>query len=218
MNILVIGCRTLENELTRAMKICGKDYDVQWIDARLHNVKEKLNAALQEILDSAAGYDRILMATGFCGNAITGLRTASAPVTIPRVDDCTSLLFGNCRNRQEHTGCYFLTEGWLKGESNIWAEYQYSLKKYGERRTALIFRTMFAHYSRISLLDTGCYPIAPSLAQAQKIAEAFSLDCEIIPVTIDYLIRLLNGPWEEERFLTIPPDTVITAGDLSILC
>lgn len=218
MNILIIGCRTLENELTKAMELCKKDYDIRWIDARLHNVKENLNAALQSILDSAKDYDRILMATGFCGNAITGLRTSSVPVTIPRVDDCTSLLFNSSKIRQQHTGSYFLTEGWLKGEANIWAEYQYSLKKYGERLTAQIFRTMFAHYSRISLLDTGCYPIAPSLAQAQKIAGAFSLDCEVLPVTIDFLTQLLDGPWDEDRFLTVPPDTVITAGDLSVIC
>ena len=218
MKNLVIGCRTLENELLAAMKLCEKTYTVRWIDARLHNVKEKLNHSLQSIIDSAQDYDRILMATGFCGNAIDGLKTSRIPVIIPKVDDCTSLLFNSCKNRQAHAGSYFLTEGWLRGDSNIWAEYQYSLKKYGEKLTQKIFRTMFEHYRQIALLDTGCYPIAPSLAQAQVIADTFSLECAVIPVTIDFLTQLLNGPWDSERFLTVLPNTEITASDLTVTC
>lgn len=214
---LVIGCKTLENELNTAIKACGKSCDVRWIDAGLHNVREKLNGALQDLLDASGGYERVLMATGFCGNAIAGLRTGPAPVVFPRVDDCTSFLFGGCKRRQNYQDAYFLTEGWLKGEKNIWAEYQYSLQKYGERRTSRIFQAMFAHYRRVVLLDTGCYPLEPSLAQARKIAGAFSLECEVVPVDISCLECLLTGPWGEEAFLNVPPDTVITAGDLTVM-
>lgn len=213
---LVIGCRTLENELNTAIKTCGKSCDIRWIDAGLHNVRERLNGTLQTLLDDSGGYERVLMATGFCGNAVAGLRTGPVPVIFPRVDDCTSFLFGGCKRRQNFRDAYFLTEGWLKGEKNIWAEYQYSLQKYGERRTSRIFQAMFAHYRRIVLLDTGCYPIGPSLAQARKIAETFSLECEVVPVDISYLERLLKGPWREEAFLTVRPDTVITAKDLTV--
>lgn len=79
-------------------------------------------------------------------------------------------------------------------------------------------RTMFEHYRQIALLDTGCYPIAPSLAQAQVIADTFSLECAVIPVTIDFLTQLLNGPWDSERFLTVLPNTEITASDLTVTC
>ena len=77
---------------------------------------------------------------------------------------------------------------------------------------------MFEHYRQIALLDTGCYPIAPSLAQAQVIADTFSLECAVIPVTIDFLTQLLNGPWDSERFLTVLPNTEITASDLTVTC
>ena len=43
---LVIGCRTTENELLATMKKTGITYEVEWIEARLHNVKKKLNKAL----------------------------------------------------------------------------------------------------------------------------------------------------------------------------
>ncbi len=214
MNPLVIGCRTTENELTAVLKECGCGYPLVWIETRLHNVKSKLNARLQEILDEASGYDTILFATGFCGNSLAGLESRNAVLVIPRVDDCTSLLLGGSRGKLHHLDSYFLTEGWLKGSDNIWTEYQRAVKRYGKERADHIFSVMFAHYRRIALLDTGCYPIAPSLKKAKTIADAFSLECQVLPAGISFLKQLLTGPWEEEKFLTVPPFTTISQEQL----
>ena len=70
---LVIGCRTTENELLAAMRAAGISYDLVWIEARLHNVKKKLNKALSDLISEAENYDTILFATGFCGNSVLGL-------------------------------------------------------------------------------------------------------------------------------------------------
>ncbi len=217
MNPLVIGCRTTENELSAAMKECGLSYPLVWIDARLHNVKTKLKAALQSILDEASGYDTILFATGFCGNSIAGLSSREASLVIPRVDDCTSLLLGSARKKSRYLDSYFLTEGWLKGKDNIWNEYSRAVSRYGKERADRIFSVMFAHYRRIALLDTGCYPIEPSLEKAKTIAAAFSLDCQVLPAGISYFKELLTGPWEKSRFLTVPPFTAVTQDMLQIL-
>ena len=171
------------------MKECGLSYPLVWIDARLHNVKTKLKAALQSILDEASGYDTILFATGFCGNSIAGLSSREASLVIPRVDDCTSLLLGSARKKS----------------------------RYGKERADHIFSVMFAHYRRIALLDTGCYPIEPSLEKAKAIAAAFSLDCQVLPAGISYFKELLTGPWEKSRFLTVPPFTAVTQDMLQIL-
>jgi len=212
MKTLIIGCKTLENELSALLQEYKENYEIVWIEPRLHNSKPQLLSRLQQILDEAsADYDRVLMATGFCGNSILGLRTGLSPVIFPRVDDCTSLLFGSCRNKLSYLDSYFLTEGWLKGDRNIWSEYTYAVEKYGENRAKQIFHTLFSHYRRVLLVDTGCYPLDPSLETARKIADAFSLDCQVAPGTLSYLKALLWGPWDSARFLTVPPDTVITA-------
>lgn len=210
MNTLVIGCRTMENELTAAMKKCRSTYDTVWIEARLHNIKKKLNTTLQDIIDTAKGYDRLLFATGFCGNSISGLKAGQAALVFPRVDDCTSLLFGSCKKKLTWINSYFLTEGWLTGEANIWNEYLHAVQKYGEKRALRIFHTMFAHYTQVALLDTGCYDLSKSMEKAKTIADAFALDCRILPATTAYLEALLAGPWDPERFLIIPPGGVIT--------
>lgn len=217
MKTLIISCQTLKNELLAAMEKTGCKYDVVWIEARLHNLKDKLKKAVQDILDEADSYERILFATGFCGNSISGLENRQAVLIIPKVDDCISLLLGGCRNRTPWMNSYFLTEGWIEGQNNIWNEYQYALGKYGPKRADRIFHMLFANYSRIALLDTGCYHLAPSLKEARRIADTFSLDCEIVPAGTEYIEKLLTGLWDEERFLTVSPGQTITAANLSKL-
>ncbi len=215
MENLIIGCRTLENELTAALSRCKDSYEIVWLDARLHNVRKKLKNAVQEILDTASGFNHILLATGFCGNAIAGLEVREIPLVIPRVDDCTSLLLGGYQNKLPWLDSYFLTEGWLKGDANIWNEYQYSLKKYGKEQTASIFSMMFANYRRLALLDTGCYDLNACMAQARQIGEALSLNLTVVAASIQYLQLLLTGPWDSKRFLLLPPHATLCPSDLS---
>lgn len=215
MKTIIISCQTLKNELLAAREKTGCDYEIIWIDAHLHNLKDKLKSTLQNILDQADSCDRILFATGFCGNSIAGLQNRQATLIIPKADDCISFLFGGSKNKSPWMDSYFLTEGWIKGQNNIWNEYQYALGKYGPKRAERIFNLLFANYSRIALLDTGCYKLAPSLREARKIASTFSLDCKVIPVNTGYIEDLLTGPWEEERFLTVPPGQTITSAHLS---
>lgn len=216
MDTLVIGCRTTENELLAAMEACSLRYDISWIEAGLHNVKKKLNQTLQERIDASPDYGRILFATGFCGNAVCGLTAGKAELVFPRVDDCVSFLFGSCRKKLLWNDSYFLTEGWLKGETNIWREYRRSLEKYGEAKTRQIFQVLFAHYRRIALLDTGCYDLDGTLPGAKQIADAFSLDLKVLPVSPDYFRALLTGPWDPARFLVVRPGETVTGQDLAV--
>lgn len=211
---LLIGCRTTENELLAAMEKTGRTYDLVWIEARLHNVKKKLNKALSDLIAEAKDYDTILFATGFCGNSVLGLESGHATLVLPRVDDCTSLLIGGTRKKTNWMDSYFLTECWLKGEGNIWDEYERAVKRYGKERADAIFQIMFAHYKRITLLDTGCYDLVKTRGKAAKIAEAFSLDLNTLPGTLSYLEELLTGNWDPDRFLIVPPGTKISSEDL----
>ena len=63
---------------------------------------------------------------------------------------------------------------------------------------------MFAHYKRITLLDTGCYDLVKTSRTAAEIARIFSLDLNILPGTLSYLEELLTGNWDPNRFLIVP--------------
>lgn len=216
MDTIIVGCKTLENELLQAVKETGCTYEIRWIESGLHNYPKKLNQVLQETLNGC-GAGRVLAAMGFCGNSIENISTEDYTLIFPRVDDCISLLLGSCRRRMEISrehGTYFLTEGWLKGERNIWKEYEYTMEKYGEETGKEIFQIMLGNYRSLALLDTGCYSMEKAGAEAKNIAGTLELEYKILPATLDYMKKLLTGPWTEEEFLIVPPHSMVQGSDL----
>ena len=216
METVIVGCKTLENELLRAVEETGCSYEILWIESGLHNYPKKLNQVLQETLDGC-GARQVLAAMVFCGNSIENISTGDYTLIFPRVDDCISLLLGSCKRRMEISrehGTYFLTEGWLKGERNIWKEYEYTMDKYGEETGKEIFSMMLGNYRSLALLDTGCYSMEKAGAEAENIAKTLELEYKVLPATLDYMKKLLAGPWTEEEFLVIPPHSMVQGRDL----
>jgi len=215
MNTIIISCQTIEDELRAAMKQSGKDYEIRWIESGLHNVPQRLHGALQQMIDSCLGCKRILLAMGFCGNSVLGLHAGPAEMVLPRVDDCVTLLCGSPQKRAETPYAYFLTDGWLRGERNIWREYQYTIEKYGEKRGSRIFHILFQNYRSVMMLDTGCFDAEKAGREIRKIAETLGLEYGSEKGTISYLTALLEENWDPAKFLVVPPHAVITPEMLS---
>lgn len=211
MNPIIIACKTIEQELLAAMEQTCCDYPILWLESGLHNWPDKLRARIQELLDGCEGFDTVLLAMSFCGNSVAGLKTRDFQLVIPRSDDCITLLLGSFRRRQEVKGAYFLTEGWLKGEMNLWKEYQSCLARYGEKRGKRIFAAMLAHYKQLALVDTGCFDRAALERQVKEIAATLGLEYMYLDGTLDHLKQLLTGPWAKERFVLVEPDSAVTA-------
>ena len=218
MKTVIVACRTLEAELRFAMKKTGIGYPVNWMESGLHNVPKELNTRLQSTLDAIIA-QRVLIVLGFCGNSIKGIKTGGFEMIIPRVDDCISLLLGSAdirANISAKHAAYFLTEGWLRGERNLWVEYMHALEKYGEEEAQEIAEMMYGHYRTLCLLDNGVEPIEALTEKTKIIAETLGLDQMVIPASISYIENLLTGPWPEDRFLVKTPWESITAEDLHL--
>jgi hypothetical protein len=220
MRQIVLACETLKDELDHAMRLENRPEEVRWIASGLHNYPDKLRSELQAAFDSfgEGGYERAIVTFGLCGNAAVGLRTSDFEAVIPKVDDCISLLFGSVAERIGKTkgiGTYFLTRGWLRGERTIWAEYEYTVNKYGKKTADSVMSAMMRNYKRLGVLDTGSYDVRSILPETERIADTLGLSHEIMPVSIGYLRQLLAGPWDEERFLVVPKHTEVKPFALS---
>lgn len=217
MKTCIIACETIRDELEKIKKEVQCNEKVYWLPSGLHNTPEKLHEKLQETIKTAKEYDRILFAMGYCGNSVAGLEAQHAELIIPRVDDCISLLLGSVKHRKEvcgECGTYFLTKGWLAGERNLWADYQYSVKKYGEKRAKRVMNVMLHNYERLGVLDTGAYPLEKILPETKKIAAELGLRHEVLPATELYFRRLLTGPWDEKQFLIVKPGGTVKSQEL----
>lgn len=202
----------LRDEVEHAVRETGTNPPRYWVDAELHNSPDRLREALQHMLDAPDTPETVLMTFGKCGSAVTGLHTGNHTLILPRTDDCISMLLGSVKRRIELAACggmYFLTAGWLRGKRNIWAEYEYAAKKYGERRAKAIMSVIFNNYKYIAALDTGSYDVEQAAPRMIAIAETFSLDYRIVPGSVAYLRDLLTGPWDGSRFVTFPPRSTV---------
>ncbi|MDO4275594.1 MAG: DUF1638 domain-containing protein [Eubacteriales bacterium] len=209
MKTALIGCRTLESEISAAAGLTGWDGPVYWLKSGLHDKTDILHETAQKLIDSCQKYDRILLAMGICGNSVMGLRTDHAELIFPRVDDCITLLCGSRDKRAQYYRSYFFTEGWLRGERTIWHEYQYTVKKYGEDTAKLVFDTMLRHYRSCIFLDTHCGDTKACAETVRHIADHLQLGYEKIDGTLQYLCTLLSGPWHSDDFVIIPPHTTV---------
>jgi len=211
MKTVIIACHTIADELNNLINETGCTYPVLWIQSGLHNSPELLKKHLQEELDHLSNVDQVLLAFGYCGNALLELTPPSYKMIFPRVDDCISLLLGSSRNRKEISGAmgtYFLTKGWLENERNIWFEYQETVKRHGKTRTDQIYKLLLKHYERLGIIETGAYQLESILETTHTIAETLELKHEVIPGTLEYLKKLLTGPWDEEFVIINPGETV----------
>lgn len=219
MSTAILACETIRDEIERAFELTKVDFPITWIESGLHNYPDKLRAVLQENLDEFSGCTRVLLAFGSCGNSVIGLTTGNYELIIPRVDDCISMMIGSVEKRvaaSKGGGTYFLTPGWLRGERNLWAEYEYALEKYDEETARSIMEMMLEHYEYLGLVDTQSYDVDQVYPEVERMARELELAPIIIPASVDYLCRLFLGPWDQKEFVVVPPQSTIEEFALSV--
>ena len=211
MDALIIACEMISDELNLAISRTGVDYPVIWIESRFHEQPDRLRTRLQDAINRISNVQHIILAFGYCGNALLGLETREASLIIPRVDDCISLLLGSqtlYHKLSSEFGTYFLTKGWLKYENGILNEFGRNIDRYGQARAHAISKVMLAHYSRLVLIDTGAYDIDVCLEKVQRLTKILGIAYEVMPGSGELLHKLLQGPWDD--FSIIPPGSTVT--------
>ena len=217
MKKIIVACQTLQDEVEAVLKQQGQDIPIVWIPSGLHNVPSTLTAKLQETLDALEPTDLVLLAMAYCGNSVQGVKTGNYQLVIPRMDDCISLLLGKVKAHEDtYKGHYFLTAGWIRGERNLVVEYQHVLEKYGEKRGKMIYKTMLRHYTHIAMLNSGCFDTAPTEEEVRRTADLLGMQYREVAADLTLLRQLLEGPWPNSLFLTVPPHTEITSQMLTL--
>lgn len=219
MKTVIISCRTIEDEVNAAIRLTGVDYPVLWLESGLHNTPALLLERLQELVDSVDA-ERVLLAMGFCGNSYKGLKLGGFEMIVPRADDCISLLLGGVDKRMavsRELAAYFFTEGWMRGERNIWEEYKFTVEQYGEEMAETVMEMMYSHYRTIALLDTGVGDMDALAEKVRPLSEALHLEQKRISATLDYFTQLFLGPWDDtERFVRFAPHTTVEESALTL--
>lgn len=149
----------------------------------------------------------VMLALGFCGNALRGLRAENLTLVFPRVDDCISLLLNRGCTREEiprDPRSYYLTRGWFSHESSLKEAFDDWVVRFGPEKAEALRAAMFAGYERVNLIDTQAFDVSQCLSKSQEIAQQLRLDHGIVAGSVQLLEKLFRGERDSE-IVVVPP-------------
>jgi hypothetical protein len=228
MKIKALTC----NALARPAYWCAAQsphiIDIELAQFGLHNQPNNLRALLQEKIDSADGYDAVVLVYGLCGKSTAGLKAGSIPLVIPRCHDCITLFLGSRERYNEQfinfPGTYWYSQDYIEraesgntalaigsgadGGAGIQSTYEEYVAKYGADNADYLMEVMGAwqqHYKRAAYLDMGIGDSSPVAAIAQAEATRRGWTFDHVAGDLALIRKLLWGEWKAEDFLVLQP-------------
>jgi hypothetical protein len=225
----LISCAVLYREMCAAVARSPHQVDMEFVPKGLHDLpSEDMQQRLQDLLDQVeeGAYDAVLFGYGLCNNGLKGLQARGLPLVLPRAHDCITLFFGSRQKYLDYfndvPGTYFKTSGWIERGDNdgelrqlsilrragIDQTYRELVEKYGEDNAAYLHETLgnqASNYTRMAYIEMGVEPDDRFERQAREDADAKGWTFEKVQGNMDIITRLINGDWNEEDFLVVPP-------------
>lgn len=191
----VLACRVFQPELT---SLGVAQNQVRYLDQGLHRYPDQLRLelalALAELEDDPA-VERVILAYGFCGGGMQGIKTSRAELVLPLAHDCVPLLLGRAQ-ADPCVGCggaFYLTPGWIDHGQTPYSEYFVTRERFGHEDALWVGEQMLAGYHQVVLVDTGVGLLPRHRRYARDMARLFGLAYREMRGRRDWLRHLLGG-------------------------
>jgi Protein of unknown function (DUF1638) len=236
----LISCNIFQRELCAAIADTPHVIDPVFLELGLHEEPERLRELLQGRVDQATEsserasapadrYEAILLGYGLCGNSLAGLEARSLPLILARAHDCCAILLGSRReflarfgdslssawssagNIERGSSSLHLTEfGRRSGIGLGFAELEAS---HGEENARYLWEILHQPIGRPEIRyieTTETAALGYSEAMREK-ADAEGKDFVHLIGSSRLLRGLVNGPWDMNDYLVVPPGYRIEA-------
>ncbi len=201
----------------------------------LHDIPtDEMLKRLQAQVDEASkgNYDAIILGYGLCNNGLDGLKARDVQLILPRAHDCITLFLGSRKRYNDYfhanPGTYFKTTGWIErdeiaeelkqlsipNQMGMDMTYEELVAQYGEDNAEFLWEELCnteKNYSKITFIEMGVEPDGSFEQIAKDEAEEKKWRFEKIAGDLALIQKLLNGDWDEDNFLTVPPGCTIAA-------
>ncbi len=218
--VALIACRVFEAEIAAFAADAAHVVRREYFEMGLHDQPDVLRARLAEAIARAEAepeVQAIVLVYGLCGRALVDLAPQRCPVVIPRVHDCIGLfLGGHARHSavlRAEPGTYWYSPGWNRGrrvagpdrEAKLRADYSRRFEPDEVEALLDMEREAFAHHTCAGYTDFGLPGDDDQRRYATQCAQSFGWRFEHHPGDPSLLRDLLYGPWDDARFLVVPP-------------
>ncbi len=245
MVLKLLACKVLAREAGFLSAGCKNTIDITYLRQGYHNEPDRLRAILQEQIDridakddpytcaeEIAPVDAIILGYGLCSGGVSGLKSKRLPIIVPRAHDCITLFLGSKERYRElfdagSGGIYWYTPGWI--ENSVMPSkfrYELSLKRntelYGEDNAEYLAEMengWMREYKNLSYVEIEGIPYPDTyMPYVNECADYLGWELNTYKGDISLLKRLLDGEWNEEDFLIVPPgETIAQSYDEKIL-
>ncbi|MGO9110477.1 MAG: DUF1638 domain-containing protein [Thermoguttaceae bacterium] len=234
MRLKLIACEIMYRELCAAVARSVNLVDVEFLPKGLHDIGQAgMSNRLAEVLAGVdeTKYEAVLLGYGLCSNGLVGLRAQSIPLVAPRAHDCITLFLGSKERYmeyfQDHPGVFFKTSGWIErgvgliqggqetthSQSALAQSYDDLVARYGEDNAKFLYDELcnMRHYAGLTYIEMGIEPDDRFQRQSEVEAESRGWRYETLGGDMRLLQGLLDGPWDEDRYLVVSPGKRIAA-------
>lgn len=235
MYVHIFSCRVFTRELSYFIAKSKNVVDVTYLPQGLHEapqlLKAELNAAIEKFHDQVESWQRrrkpdyLALGFGLCSDSIVGVQAIDIPIVVPRVDDCIGVYLGSEQRYLEcfekYKGTYWAFPSWVESTPSTDDDYLDIMRaKYMERHDdedmvdALmeLEEGMTSNYQNVGYI-TSPLAVDPegSLEHARHYAERNGWNLIELEGDLSFMQQLVDGPWDEDKFLIVPPGHKIVA-------